>query len=342
MLPPFRPQPTGVPWPTEVWPTSSLADDVDVAAVTDALRYLDGQPPEIGLSLATLVVHRGGIVAEQYASSAGEDTALVSWSMGKSVTQALVGVIVGQGRLAVDQRAPVAAWAEDERRRITIQQLLNMRSGLRFVEDYVDDTVSHCIEMLFGAGHQDVAGYAASLPLDHPPGEVWNYSSGTTNILCRVVGDVVDGGEEGMRRFMHGHLFGPLGMTSADPRFDGAGTFIGSSFLYATARDFARFGYLYLRGGMWEDRQLLPVGWADAARTATAVPTDEPFGYGAQWWLWREWSGTFGAHGYEGQYVVVCPDRDLVVVQLSKNVAEDRPHLLGPLRRIIGAFPTTA
>ena len=328
-----------MPWPTAEWPVADLATDVDRDAVIDALRYLDDQPPEIGLSLATIVVHRGAIVAEQYAPSADSDTALISWSMGKSVTHALVGILVGQGRLHLDQPAPVAAWADDDRRAITVGQLLNMRSGLRFVEDYVDAGVSHCIEMLFGAGQHDVAGYAAALPLDHPPGKVWNYSSGTTNILCRIVGDVVGDGEDGMRRFMHEHLFAPLGMTSADPRFDAAGTFIGSSFLYATARDFARFGQLYLRGGAWDGRAVLRSAWAEHARAATPTPPEEPFGYGAQWWLWPEWPGTFGAHGYEGQYIVVCPDRDLVLVQLSKNVAEDRLHLLAPLRRIIAAFP---
>jgi CubicO group peptidase (beta-lactamase class C family) len=336
----FPPQPSSVPWPTLEWPTGPIADTVDQRAVYSALRYLGSQPPEVGQSLATLVVHRGRLVAEQYASSAGPDEALVSWSIAKSVMHAVVGLLVGRGQLITAQAAPVDAWSADERRRITIQQLLTMRSGLRFVEDYVDESISNCIEMLFGAGHDDVAAYAAAQPLEHPPGEVWNYSSGTTNILSRIAGDVVGGGEGGMRMFLNEHLFGPLGMRSADPRFDGAGTFISSSFLYATARDFARFGYLYLRGGVWEGRPLLPEGWAEHARTPTPVPETEEFGYGAHWWLWPEWPGTFGAHGYEGQYVVVCPDRDLVVVQLSKNVAEDRPNLLAPLEHLIEAFPS--
>jgi CubicO group peptidase (beta-lactamase class C family) len=155
-----------------------------------------------------------------------------------------------------------------------------MTSGLRFVEDYVDDSISHCIDMLFGAGQADVAGYAAALPLDHPPDSVFNYSSGTTNIVSRIVGNAVGGGEAAMRAFMEAELFGPLGMTSADPRFDAAGTFIGSSFLYCTARDFARFGQLYLGDGVWEVGGSCPrAGSTSPAPGARAV--DEEFGYGA-------------------------------------------------------------
>jgi CubicO group peptidase (beta-lactamase class C family) len=197
------------------------------------------------VTLAELVLHRGEIVHEAYGPDTGPDTTLISWSTGKSVTHALVGVAVRDGLADLDAPAPVREWAGDERSAITLRQLLNMTSGLRFVEDYVDDSVSHCIDMLFGEGHTDVAHYAASLPLDHPPGSTFNYSSGTTNIVSRAVGQAVGGGEAGMRAFMEAELFGPLGMTSADPRFDAAGTFVGSSFLYCTTRDFARFGQLW-------------------------------------------------------------------------------------------------
>ena len=134
---------------------------------------------------------------------------------------------------------------------------------------------------------------------------MWNYSSGTTNIVARIAGDVVGGGADSMRTFLQDRLFGPLGMASASPRFDDAGTFIGSSFLYATAQDFARFGYLYLRDGTWDGARLLPEGWVDHARAPVPVPATEEFGYGAHWWLWREYPGAFAAHGYEGQYVIV-------------------------------------
>ncbi len=152
------------------------------------------QPPELGLTLALVVVHGGRVVAEAYGPDVTADTTLISWSTAKSVTHALVGILVGDGRLAVESSAPVRAWQDDARRAITVQQLLEMRPGLQFAEDYVDAGVSDVIEMLFGAGQADVAGFAAAFPLLHRPGTVWNYSSGTTNIVSRIVGDVVGGG----------------------------------------------------------------------------------------------------------------------------------------------------
>ncbi len=304
------------------------------------LGRLLAQPPELGVTLAVVVVHRGQVVVEGYGPSTTASTPLISWSVAKSITHAAVGVLVRDGRLDVTQPAPVASWAGSDKSAITLQHLLEMRPGLRFVEDYVDAGISHCIEMLFGEGAEDHAAYAAALPLDHPPGTVWNYSSGTTNIVARIVGDAVGGGEEGMRQFFATELFQPIGMRSADPRFDAAGTFVGSSYVHATARDFARFGELYLRDGRWDGRQILPAGWVDHARTPTpGVPDSEQFGYGAHWWLWRDEPGSLAAHGYEGQYVIVVPSRDLVVVRLGKTPAALRPNLVEELRRIVQSFP---
>src|SRR4249919_685766 len=292
------------------------------------------------VTLAELVVHGGEVVHETYGPDTGPETTLISWSTGKSVTHALVGIAVREGLLDLDAPAPVLEWAGDDRQAITLRQLLHMTSGLRFVEDYVDDASSHCIDMLFGSGQADVAAYAAALPLDHPPDSVFNYSSGTTNIVSRIVGQAVGGGEAAMRAFMEAELFGPLGMTSADPRFDAAGTFIGSSFLYCTARDFARFGQLYLGDGVWEGRRILPEGWVDFARTPAPPPVDEEFGYGAHWWLWDRhgFPGTFAAHGYEGQYIIVRPDRDLVVVRLGKTPIDVRPPVIERLQELLAAW----
>ena len=332
------PPPDGSSWPTQEWAEVAPDDDVDQAGLTAAIGRMMAQPPELGLTLAVAIAHRGRLVAEAYADSADRDTTLISWSTAKSVTHALVGILARQGRLDPSAPAPVAAWARDERAAITVQQLLEMRSGLHFVEDYVDAGISDCIEMLFGTGAGDTAGFAAALPLEHEPGTFWNYSSGTTNIVSRIVGDVVGDGEAGMRAFMQQELFGPLGMRSADPRFDDAGTFVGSSFLYCKARDFLRFGLLYLRDGVWEGRRILPAGWVEHARTPVPVPPEEDFGYGAHWWLWPDRPGMFGAHGYEGQYILVVPDRDLVVVRLGKTPADIRPNLVALLRDVVGAF----
>jgi len=271
-----------------------------------------------------------------------EMTPLVSWSTAKSITHALVGIAVADGLLEVDAPAPVREWRGTEKESITLEHLLEMRPGLLFVEDYVDNSVSHCLEMLYGAGQEDMAGYAASLPLIHPSGTVWNYSSGTTNIVSRIVGDAVTppGADPraSMERFLRERLFTPLGMTSADPRFDPAGTFIGSSYVYATARDFAKFGQLYLDGGICADRRILPEGWVGHAHELVARDPDGEFDYGRHWWLWRDDHRAFGAHGYEGQYIVVVPDRDLVVVHLGKSPVDQRPPLIAQLRGIIDAF----
>ena len=269
--------------------------------------------------LAVLAVQGGEVVHESYAEGVTADTTLISWSMAKSMTQALVGFAVDDGKLDLHGPAPVPEWADDERSAITVDQLLRMCPGLRWCEDYVDDRVSDVIEMLFGEARADMAAFAASFPLDHEPGTVFNYSSGTTNILARIVGDLYD-----VEVLLRDRLFGPLGMTSAEPKFDDVGTFVGSSYVYATARDFARFGQLYLDGG----RDLLPTEWVDYARTESPVPVEpgeQP--YGAHWWLFPDVPGSFAAQGYEGQRTLVVPDLDLVVVRLGKTPAELKPEL---------------
>ncbi len=312
-----------------------------VPTVADEL-FADGAAH--GRSLALVVQHRGQVCFERYGTlpdtafgpggAVGPDTTLVSWSMAKSITQAAVGIAVGDGALVVDAPAPVAAWRGTEKEAIRLLDLLEMRSGLEFVEDYVDDSVSHCIDMLFGSGQDDMAAYAAALPLLHAPGSVWNYSSGTTNIISRILGDAVAPTRAAMEAFLAERLFGPVGMTSAIPKFDGRGTFVGSSFVYATARDFARFGQWYLDDGVVAGRRLLPEGWCEHARTQIARDDESDIGYGRQWWLMPELPGSMTAQGYEGQYTLVDPVHDLVVVHLGKVPADTR----APLRQAIVAI----
>jgi CubicO group peptidase (beta-lactamase class C family) len=273
------------------------------------------------------------------------DTTLISWSMAKSITHAAVGILVGEGRLDPAATAPVPEWQGTDKEAITLQQLLNMRSGLHFVEDYVDEGVSNCLEMLYGGGAADMAAYAAALPLAHEPGAVWNYSSGTTNIISRIVGDhITEPGadrRESMEAFLGDRLFGPAGMTSAIPKFDDAGTFVGSSYVYATARDFGKFGELYRNDGVAAGgKRVLPAGWRDHARTWTAHEDESNLDYGAQWWMWPEFAGSLACHGYEGQHVVVVPDRELVVVHLGKTPADLAPLLDAHLADVMRAAHT--
>jgi len=297
-------------------------------------EVLDGalldQPTEaLAETHAVLVVQRGQVVAERYGEGIEPYTTLISWSMAKSITQALVGFAVADGLLDIHAPAAVPEWADrdDPRRAITVDHLLRMCSGLAFREDYVDDRVSDVMAMLFGLGQEDMAAFAAGFPLEHPPGTVFNYASGTTNILARLVGDLY-GGRDGVEALLADRLFGALGMASATPKFDAAGTFVGSSYVYATARDFARFGELYLHEGRAGEEQILPSRWVEYARTESEVPSgpdEQP--YGAHWWRFPPVPGSFSAQGYEGQRILVVPDLDLVVVRLGKTPVALKPNL---------------
>jgi len=320
------------------------------------LDELFGRPAEHGITLACVVVKNGDVVAERYgtrpandfqpAEQMTPDTPLLSWSMAKSITHAAIGVLVADGRLDLEAPAPVPEWVGDERATITMLQLLEMRSGLRFVEDYVDGDVSHCIEMLFGGTDPSFGSYAARQPLEHDIGTVFNYSSGTTNILARIVADTVVGSagaapderRAAVEAFLRDRLFHPAGMTSATARFDDAGDFVGSSYVDATARDFARFGELYVHDGVadrGEGTRLLPEGWLDHARTPSAHDPDTGFGYGRHWWLWPTFAGSLACHGYEGQYVVVFPDDDVVVAHLGKTDVAHQRGVTMTLARLI-------
>ncbi len=326
-LPPLPAQPRDVPWPAADWPagTATTADHVAMGDLLDhAFSDPDGNgkgPADLGPTHAFLAIQGGKLVAEAYADGYGPGQTYPSWSMAKSILQALYGIAVRDGVVNIFDRAAMPQWEGDERAEITIDQLLRMASGLQFDENYVDGDISDTIAMLFGDGKADTAAYAANKPLIHKPDTVFNYSSGTTNILSFVLSRTLGGGTplsaDDFGAFMRRSLFDPLGITSAIPKYDGAGTWIGSSYCFMTARDFARFGLLYLRGGLWDGQQILPYGWVDYARTQSPVPTgpDEFQGYGAHWWREIAGLGTFSANGYGGQYIVLVPEKDLILVR---------------------------
>jgi CubicO group peptidase (beta-lactamase class C family) len=328
-------QPEGVSWPTGQWPrgTPAVADTAAFEALTDSLFEL---PDGHGVTYALLIVHRGRLVYERYDAGASALYLQYSWSMAKSVTQALVGLLVADGRLDVNAPLTVPEWPQDDpRSAITLDQLLKMRSGLEFREDYVDGQASDVIPMLSFEGRHDTGGFAAAKPLVDPPGSTFSYSSGTTNIICRALGDLVGHGPTGMLAFMRERLFEPIGIRTPTPRFDTAGTFIGSSYLLATPQDFARFGYLYLRDGMWEGNRILPSGWVDYARTPSHSTAEE--GYGAHWWL-VPGSSRFYASGYDGQRILLAPEQDLMVVRCGRTDADHVPYLWERIDRLLEMF----
>jgi CubicO group peptidase (beta-lactamase class C family) len=338
---PLPEQPAGVPWPTGPWPVGE--PPFDRSARLDPLldQLFDGDATDrFGATRAVLVVQGGTMVVERYASEVDASSTLPSWSMAKSMLHALVGVLVGEGRLDLDAAPAWPGWddPDDPRRAISLDHLLHMRSGLAWLEDYVDGERSDVIEMLFASGRADVAGFASSRPLAHPIGSTFCYSSGTSCLVSAATRAVV-GGPKKYEAFMHRALFDPIGMRSPIPKFDVAGTWIGSSYCFCTAADFARFGLLYLRDGMWDGTRVLPEGWVDHGRTPQADVDDEGWTHGAHWWMLPgRHDGLFFASGYRGQYTMVVPALDLVVVRSGDSEATQREAVLGSLLAIIDCF----
>jgi CubicO group peptidase (beta-lactamase class C family) len=310
--------------------------------VVDPVEHLMSGDPEIGRTDALLAVHHGDVVHEHYGDGIAATTTLRSWSTAKSMLHAAVGMLVGEERLHLDVPAPVPQWRDptDPRHPITLRQLLTMRPGLAWREEYADGTRSDVVPMLFGRDRKpvaDTAAFAAEMPLAVEPGTQLNYSSGTSNIVSALVRDVVGPGDD-YESWLRDRLFDPLGMTSATPRFDESGTWIASSYCFCTARDFARFGELYLREGEWQGERLLDLSWVRTAGVETGRDEDGRI-HTTHWWLLGDnpW-GAYFASGYLGQYVVVVPPLDLVVVRLGETATALRHHVRGALTDLIASF----
>ena len=308
-------QPADVPWPTQDWPTGDPVG-ADQDAINLALLTAFDNPGGAGGIDAVLVVQDGKLVVEHYKAGYDPDAAHISWSMAKSITGTMIGMLVAAGELDPMAPAEVPEWADpsDPRHDITLDDLLHMRSGLQWDEEY--SGTSDVIEMLFGSGKDDRAHYAASKPLQDEPGSTWYYSTGTSMILSRIIADHVGYGDEGTN-WAQDNLFGPLGITTVEHDLDASGVMSGGSNINMSARDFARFGLLNLRGGNWDGTQIVPSDWIDYERT----PFVDAPEYGAQWWVGQDPSvpRTFYADGFNGQRIMVVPDLDLVVVVLSND-----------------------
>lgn len=308
--------PAGEPFP-------ELPKNPDLERVLDD-AFSEPQPDGKRRTRAIVVLHRGRIAAERYAPGFDRDTPLIGWSMTKSITNNLVGFLVADGLLDPAAPAPVPEWqaAGDPRRAITLAHLLQMSSGLDFEEVY--GAGSKTTDMLFAS--YSAAAVAAEAPLAFAPGERWYYSSGSTNILARIVRDAVGGQLQDVQRFTRERLLQPLGLASMVIEADSSGAQVGSSFSYATARDWAKLGQFWLQDGVWDGERLLPPGWMVwSTAPAPAAPHGE---YGAQFWLNAGRNGAhkpfpalppnmFYASGFNGQSVSVFPDQEIVVVRLG-------------------------
>lgn len=310
------PLPDELPWPTgSSSKLTTLATWVDQDSLT---RVVDEAFSEGLGTHALIVVHRGQLVIERYREGYGPQTPFLGWSMTKSVTATLFARLLHEGKLSMDAAPAVPLWADDGRREIRFDDLLRMRSGLAFYQDHASP-MCQSLQMLFVTG--DCADFATRRDLEHEPGEQWYYSDGTTNILARLVLNAHSPHLQEQLRAPRELLFDPIGMRSAFIAVDGAGTFVGSSLMYASARDWARFGWLYAADGVWQGRRLLPEGWVDYV----ATPTENSDGrrYGAHFWRFEEGlaAGVFSAQGYQGQFLFIDRERQLVSLRLGVNPA---------------------
>jgi CubicO group peptidase (beta-lactamase class C family) len=309
---------------------------------------------------AVVVMHRGRIVAERYAPGYGPDSRLISWSMAKSITGTLVGMMVADGLLVLDDPAPVPEWSSpgDPRAKITLRHLLHMSSGLDHTEVAEGDKAIYeadTTRLLFLDGRENVARYAAKRNLEAEPGRKFEYSTATSHILADIMTrTLTDSGDPTVRRaamldYARGRLFEPLGMTSAMPEFDRSGTMLGGSMIHATARDWAKFGEFLRNNGSVRSAQLLPTSWTRFMKTSSVGDA----AYGAHLWLNkhrpegrdqvlfpdRAPSDVFAALGHLGQFIVVSPQHRLTIVRMGKTQDDQLDPVADQIANVIAIFP---
>jgi CubicO group peptidase (beta-lactamase class C family) len=323
--PPFLHTDT-IPWPYGDKTPDTIPATIDKSKLEAAVNkaFTEPYPGKKQRTRAVVVVYDGQLVAEKYAPGFNKGTKMYGWSMAKSFTAALIGTLVKQGRLNVMQPAPVPEWddAKDSRHTITLENLLQQTSGLDFVEDY--SKASDVTNMLYQT--DDMAAFAAGHSLAHIPGTVFNYSSGNSNILSRIIRQTA--GEKDYAAYPATALFYKIGMYNTLPEPDASGTYVGSSYISATARDFARFGLLYYNDGVWNGQRVLPEGWVKQTLTSPAANKLKNYGY--QFWLngfkkndpsQRIFpdvpADMFYCDGYAYQAIYIIPSKKLVVVRLG-------------------------
>ncbi|MFO7930745.1 MAG: serine hydrolase domain-containing protein [Thermodesulfobacteriota bacterium] len=315
-------------------PVKKLPEEVDGRRLGKALdaAFEETEPEEPKKTRAVAVVYDGELIAERYAPGIDADTPLLGWSMSKSVTNALAGVLVKQEKIDLDASGLTEQWqaSDDPRNKITLNHLMRMTSGLEFEEAY--EPFSDAVEMFYNS--YDFAEYAASKPLSAPAGTEWSYSSGSANIVSKLIRKAASEDYPRYYEFLHEKFFRRTGMHSAVFEPDPSGTFVGSSYMFATARDWARFGLLYLQDGTWDGERILPGGWVDYT---TSPVKSAPLGqYGAMFWLNagspedsedRMWPSipddAYCAKGFQGQRVIIIPSSNLVLVRLGNCTYED-------------------
>lgn len=270
---------------------------------------------------AVVVVHKDSLIAEKYANGFDKDTEILGWSMNKSIVSTLVGILVKAGKMSLTDDQLYENWT-DERSKITLNDLLQMQSGLAFEENYAE--VSDVTKMLFM--NEDIVQDVAANPLDTVVGTRWYYSSGTTNLVTGLIKKQFDNDQDYLK-FPHEQLFRKIGMHSMILETDESGNYIGSSYGYATPRDWAKFGLLYLKEGNWYGEQIIDTSWVNFVRQ----PAEHSGGiYGGHFWHNHNHAAykdvptdIYSCNGFEGQYVYIIPSKDLVIVRMGLNQGQE-------------------
>lgn len=314
--------------------------------------------PGLGETRAVVVIADGKLAAERYAPGYGPQTRFVSWSMAKTVTAVLIGLLVADGKLSLDAPAPVPLWQRpgDPRAEITLRHLLQMRSGLRHTESGDPPYESSEVRMLFLDGRDNMAKWAEEQPLEAEPGAKFEYSSNTSVILADIAARALtpstspEARRKAVADYLQLRLFGPLGMTSMVPEFDASGTLIGGSLMHASARDWAKFGeFLRRKGRAPSGEQLVPQRWIEAMVTPSPVRAN----YGFQIWLNRPLPegeeqplfpdraprSLFAMIGHMGQYVLVSPQQRVTLVRLGHSDDKERPPMLQQAADVLALYP---
>ncbi len=275
----------------------------------------------------SLLIFKNRVIYEKYADGLDKNTPQLGWSMTKSIVNALIGILVFDGKLSLEDNNLFTEWEQDKRSNISIHHLLQMTSGLEWEEDYTK--ISDVTKMLYK--NENIEELTIDQALAHKPGTEWYYASGTTNLLCSIIKNKLSNQEEYLS-FPRKALFEKIGMKSAFIETDESGNFIGSSFGFATARDWAKLGRLYLHDGWFNGKQILPEGWVDYSTQAAMGKINN---YGAQIWLNKNKEAypdlpedLFSFNGFQGQKVVVIPSRDLIYVRLGHSKSFDLNEVL--------------
>ncbi|MCF6129838.1 beta-lactamase family protein [Flavobacterium sp. AS60] len=315
-------------------PKDTVFDDIDYAKLNAAVsNAFDKKGEKKKRTRSVVVLYKGKLIAEKYSDGFNKNSKILGWSMTKSLTATYFGILQKQGKLDIMKPAPIDEWKNDKRSKITINDLLHMNSGLEWEEDY--NKISDVTKMLFQA--EDMTKSQVEKPAKFEPNTHWNYSSGTTNLLSGILRKQFKTHQEYLD-FWYSSLIDKIGMSSALVETDMVGNFVGSSYGWATTRDWAKFGLLYLHKGNWNGEQLFDESWAKYVATPTNTSNGR---YGAQFWLNAGGyfpdvpKDMFYCSGYQGQMVAIFPSQDLVIVRLGLSEEFD---FNGFLRDVIASL----